>query len=252
MKRKKVAKLMAVVALVGAVGVGGTLAILSQQSTTVTNTFKVGAGIQATDITLDETDLTGKELDAPISDTERTDKGNDYDGIQPGMDLTKDPQVHIKGTAADCYVFAKIDNLDEYLATVNEGVAVGKESTISGDITMTPGEGHWVLYKKSDDANARYDGIYVYIGQGSEPGVTNGVYEDGIQSGAKVSVGDVDFNSAKLFESIHLTTSADLYDDSGNGKTLQPITVKALAVQATDTSTSWADAKEVVDGFTWA
>ena len=39
MKRNKVAKLMVVAALVGAIGIGGSLALLTARSEAVTNTF---------------------------------------------------------------------------------------------------------------------------------------------------------------------------------------------------------------------
>lgn len=239
MKKRQLAKLGLTVGLVGAVGVGGTLAILSQQSNTVTNTFAVGAGIKAGDVVLDETDLHGKPLDADMSDNQRTRTGNTYKDLQPGMKLTKDPQVHVTAEAADSYVFAKLENVDEYLAAMNEGVADENKSALIKGINT-----NWRMYQ----AEGSLDGVYVYVGAGNpEKGIEAG--ENG--EGSKVSVGDIAFNSEKIFEGIQLSTSAALYDEKGEGKTLNNIVVKALAVQATDTVTSWDDAKAVVDAFTW-
>lgn len=240
MKKRQLAKLGLTVGLVGAVGVGGTLAILSQQSNTVTNTFAVGAGIKAGDVVLDETDLNGKPLDADMSDTQRTQTGNAYNDLQPGMKLTKDPQVHVTAKAADSYVFAKLENVDEYLAKVNDGVAEGKKSELLNGINT-----NWKIYQQ--DKGATYDGVYVYVGASNED---KGIVASN-NAGSKVSVGNIAFDSEKIFEGIQLSTSAALYDEKGEGKTLDNIVVKALAVQATDTVTSWDDAKAVVDDFEW-
>lgn len=240
MKKRQLAKLGLTVGLVGAVGVGGTLAILSQQSNTVTNTFAVGAGIKAEDVVLDETDLNGKALNAEMSGDHRTTTGNVYNDLQPGMKLTKDPQVHVTAEAADSYVFAKLENVDDYLAKVNDGVAGDKKSELLNGIDT-----NWKIYRQ--DENATYDGVYVYVGESNED---KGIVASA-NAGSKVSVGNIAFDSEKIFEGIHLSTSAALYDEKGEGKKLDNIVVKALAVQATDTATSWDDAKAVVDAFKW-
>ena len=243
MKKRQLAKLGLTVGLVGAVGVGGTLAILSQQSNTVTNTFAVGAGIKAEDVVLDETDLQDKALDAEMSDNQRTQTGNAYNDLQPGMKLTKDPQVHVTAKAADSYVFAKLENVDEYLAAMNEGVADEDKSALIHGINT-----NWKLYQA--ETAGSLDGVYVYVGASNpEKGIEAG--ENG--EGSKVSVGDITFDSEKLFEGIQLATAATLYDAEGNPKDLSKlnIVVKALAVQATDAATSWADAQAVVDDFEW-
>lgn len=243
MKKRQLAKLGLTVGLVGAVGVGGTLAILSQQSNTVTNTFAVGAGIKAEDVVLDETDLQGKALDADMSEIQRTKKGNDYINLQPGMKLTKDPQVHVSAKAADSYVFAKLENVDEYLAAMNEGVADEDKSTLINGINK-----NWKMYQA--EAEGSLDGVYVYVGATDE---NKGIEAGGNDEGSKVSVGNIAFDSEKLFEGIQLDTAATLYDAEGNPKDLTKlnIVVKALAVQATDATTSWIDAQAVVNGFGW-
>lgn len=244
MKKRQLAKLGLTVGLVGAVGVGGTLAILSQQSNTVINTFAVGAGITANDITLDETNLKGKSLDSPMSADDRTKAGNTYNDLQPGMKLTKDPQVHVTAKAAGSYVFAKLENVDEYLAAMNEGVVNDEDKS-----TLIPGiNTNWKMYQA--EAEGSLDGVYVYVGATDE---NRGIEAGENGEGSKVSVGDKVFDSEKLFEGIQLDTAATLYDETGNAKDLSKldIVVKALAVQATDAATSWEDAKAVVDGFQW-
>lgn len=244
MKKRQLAKLGLTVGLVGAVGVGGTLAILSQQSNTVTNTFAVGAGITANDITLDETNLKDKSLDSSMSDDDRTETGNAYNDLQPGMKLTKDPQVHVSAEAADSYVFAKLENVDEYLAAMNVDIVdENKKSTLINGINE-----NWKMYQA--EAEESLDGVYVYVGKtDKDKGIEAG--ENG--EGSKVSVGNIAFDSEKLFEGIQLDTAATLYDTTGNPKDLSGlnIVVKALAVQATDAATSWIDAQAVVDDFKW-
>lgn len=244
MKKRQLVKLGLTVGLVGAVGVGGTLAILSQQSNTVTNTFAVGAGITVNDITLDETNLKGKSLDSSMSDVDRTETGNAYNDLQPGMKLTKDPQVHVSAKAADSYVFAKLENVDEYLAAMNVDIVdENKKSTLIKGINA-----NWKMYQA--EAEGSLDGVYVYVGAtNTDKGIEAGKNGEG----SKVSVGDIAFNSEKLFEGIQLATAATLYDAKGNPKDLTNlnIVVKALAVQATDATTSWIDAQAVVDDFEW-
>lgn len=119
MKKKKIAKLAVTLGLVGAVGVGGTLAALTAQSEAVTNTFAVGKGLHNTDIKLDEAPVnpeTGKEVSGERVQT------NTYKNLEQGAELDKDPTVTIKATAADCYVFVEITGLDSryYDVTIDE------------------------------------------------------------------------------------------------------------------------------------
>ena len=109
MKKKQIAKLAVTLGLVGAVGVGGTLAALTAQSKAVTNTFTVGKGLHNTDIKLDEAPVdpnTGKETSGPRV------QNNTYSNLEQGAELDKDPTVTIESTAADCYVFVEITGLD--------------------------------------------------------------------------------------------------------------------------------------------
>lgn len=102
MTKKRIATMATCIALVGAVAVGGTLALLSQQSNNVTNIFTVGAGYDADEIKLDEdtvhqevsgTNLGGyKGNGVPVE--ERV-TGNTYSNLVAGTTLDKDPTFRI-------------------------------------------------------------------------------------------------------------------------------------------------------------
>lgn len=226
MKKKQIAQLGVTLGLVAAVGVGGTLAILSQTTGPVVNTFAVGDGITQNDVTIDETNVEADGWDGEMSETER-DMANNYE-IMPGVSLVKDPQVHITANAADCYVFVNVHNADAFADEL------GNTNVIFDDFGAN---GQWVkLYPDSEG----YDGIYYYKGSAGE------------STGTKVSVGNVAFNSPKVFTGITLNKDADVYRPDGTAKTdLPKIQVKAAAVQATELSSSWNDAVTLVEDLNW-
>lgn len=152
MKKKQVRNLVLSLALVGAIGGGATLALLTAQSETVTNTFTVGKGLHDKDITLDEAPVdstTGQKKDGPRV------QENTYKDLEQGDVLDKDPSVTIAHTAADCYVFVQISNLIDspyYSATIKdcwkpveekENVYVYSDANgpkvVSGGLTTTAG-----------------------------------------------------------------------------------------------------------------
>lgn len=103
MKIRKALTLVTALALTAALAVGGTLAYLTAQTDTVTNTFTVGN----VSITLDEAkvDVYGNV------DENTTDRvtANTYKLI-PGHEYIKDPIVTVEANSEDCYVFVKIEN----------------------------------------------------------------------------------------------------------------------------------------------
>lgn len=94
MKKKTISMLIALV-LVLCCAVGGTLAWLTSQTGTVTNTF-TSSNI---DITLDET------------------TGDTYKMV-PGSNITKDPEVTVEAGSEACWLFVKVlesDNFDDFM-----------------------------------------------------------------------------------------------------------------------------------------
>lgn len=225
MKKKQIAKLGLTLGLVGAIGVGGTLAILSQKTEAVVNTFAVGDGITAQDITIDETDVEAKNWNGEISETDR-DMANSYT-ITPGVSLVKDPQVHVTEKAADCYVFINVHNVDAFIKEL------GKDNVTMDDFGA---DGKWVKLSTGEG----YDGVYYYRAE-----------DETATGGTKVSVDD-EFDSPKVFTGITLKKDAEVYEADGTGKTNIPkIQVKAAAVQATGLTSSWTDATSLMSTFNW-
>lgn len=103
--RKKVVALAAALALVVGVGIGGTLAWLSDQTEPVVNTFTYGD----INIKLTETDTNLDGDDSPNT--------NCY-VMMPGETITKDPVVTVEKGSEDCWLFVKLkksDNFDDFL-----------------------------------------------------------------------------------------------------------------------------------------
>lgn len=99
-RMRKYLIVVACIALVAGVAIGGTMAWLSAKTQTVTNTFTVGN----IDITLEET---------PNTDTDKDGENDAWTGhIIPGVDLPKDPKVTVKAGSEACYVFVKVEPVD--------------------------------------------------------------------------------------------------------------------------------------------
>lgn len=107
MKKKSLLTMFLALALVGAIGIGATLAYLSDATGAMTNTFTVGK----IKISMDESDES-----TPNDSTDRTVSGNAYNDIQPGDVLKKDPTVTVTAGSADCYVFMKLTGADNLVS----------------------------------------------------------------------------------------------------------------------------------------
>lgn len=83
--------LLALVLVIG-IAAGGTIAWLVSKTDTVTNTFTYGD----INITLEET------------------TGNNYK-IIPGVGISKDPKVTVKGGSEDCYLFVKVEKTGNFI-----------------------------------------------------------------------------------------------------------------------------------------
>lgn len=144
MKKKSLMTMLATLSLVAVVGVGATLAYLSDKTDPVTNTFTVGN----VDITLDEEKFG--------SENERTDEGNKYENIQPGDVLTKDPTVHLSKGSEEAYVFLEVSGLDDFLA------AEGLDKNGNPVPLFTLDDQAYKGWKKADGLETKKDGIYYY------------------------------------------------------------------------------------------
>ena len=114
---KKTLTMVLAFALVFALGVGGTLAWLTAETTEVKNTFTVGDVI----IDLDEFDYDEDDNSEDNNyeySSQIRDKANEYHLI-PGKTYVKDPMVHVKAGSEACFLFVEVvNNLGEAEAEV--------------------------------------------------------------------------------------------------------------------------------------
>lgn len=95
MKARKILTMVGALALTAALAIGGTLAYLTAQTDTVTNTFTVGN----ITMTLDETNAENPAGDRVIANTYK---------IIPGTKLAKDPTAHIAAGSEKCWVYVQV------------------------------------------------------------------------------------------------------------------------------------------------
>lgn len=178
MKRKNMATMVACIALVGAVAVGGTLALLSQGSKVLTNTFTAGANYEAGDFVLKEhgvnqvfTEEEGyvygsyKQDTNPanIKDGTEGKEGNTYGEIVPGTVLDKDPWfelVHGDKETPDSWIVARLGKAQLY-ALQQKGITIEKVAGVD-----TKGA-QWKIVTQDEDGNWKV----------SEAGITKDVFK---------------------------------------------------------------------------
>lgn len=200
-KKRNVIAMVVSVGLVAVIGVGATLAYLTDSTDVLTNTFTVGNNI---DIDLLETKWKTEDKKEVGEDF----KGNAYTDLLPGDWVKKDPNVRVNANSTDCYVFIKVDNIDELenVDTNNDGV---------GDFTVTGFvEANWELINPAEGGVK--DGIYCYVG----PKAVDSV----------ISKQDGDVMLEDLFTTVTYEMAAN--GIVPEGEVLPSITVRACAVQA--------------------
>lgn len=103
--KKSLITMLVALCLVAALGVGATLAYLTDSTDAVNNTFTVGK----VDITLTETGDKGK-TNAEVTEN-KDNNGFDYKNVQPGDVLNKKPVITVADDSQNCYVFVKITDV---------------------------------------------------------------------------------------------------------------------------------------------
>lgn len=207
MKKNKIMLSVVSGLLVAAVAVGGTLAYLSDKSNMVTNTFNVGAGYEEDDdghvgLWLDEIDIDGKDEEG--NPAERTEIGNEYEDLQPGSIVDKDPTFHLTAGSTDSYVFAEVTGVDEMIAAGYYFTVEEPEKLVDPASAFN---GKWVKVSEGEGFN----GLYIY---------NDGI--DGIVSGGEAM--EAMFNYVKLGSGV----------DNEGFAAIEPSTVvvRGVAVQA--------------------
>lgn len=137
---RKALMLILCAALLVSATVMGTLAYLTSQTDTVTNTFTVGNVA----ITLDEAkvDVYGKA----VTPAERG-QANTYKLI-PGHTYVKDPTVHVAAGSENCWLFVKVT--DE-IAAIQDTTTVATQMATNGWTAVAGAEG---VYAYSSIVNA--------------------------------------------------------------------------------------------------
>ncbi len=111
----------------------GTLAWLTSQTETVTNTFTYGK----VQITMDEAVVDENGVAADQANN-RTETGNEYK-LVPGRNYVKDPTIHVDPDSENCFLFVKIENqigtaASYTLTDLSAGMATNGNSVIDYDI----------------------------------------------------------------------------------------------------------------------
>lgn len=213
MTKKRIATLATCLTLVGAVAVGGTLALLTSQVENLQNTFTVGDNYDTTpanpDFILRESDVKqgpdGGYVDNDGEDVTEAVK-NEYKNLVSNTTLWKDPTFTLRNanedgkTPPDSWVVAKLDQAD-IEAMANANIKFDDESVSTGWYLVTGQltDGTWEYSKNetpltysdlqnlgADDGETKYYFIYnqaLEAGQSTAPLFT------------KLSVGTVNENT---------------------------------------------------------
>lgn len=147
MKKKTIALVLACVLCV-AIGIGGTLAWLTANSTPVVNTFTTSD----INITLDET------------------SGDTYKMI-PGYDIAKDPKVTVKAGSEACYVFVKLKKSNNYDSFLEEPVVRTPWKQLKNGEVVVEG----VYYIDALTTAVSSDTSYYVLAGGTATGFENGM-----------------------------------------------------------------------------
>ena len=145
MTKKRIVTMATCIALVGAVAVGGTLALLTAPSKTVTNTFAVGEGFTdpTTALVLNESPVTQLANGDYVSAAGSRVESNNYDQLVAGGTLYKDPKFDLT-EGPTSWIVAYIDNVDPKLSgTLGDGwikvTGTDTYTTNKSDKTITGG-----------------------------------------------------------------------------------------------------------------
>ena len=194
MNKKSLVMMLVTICLIGVVGVGATMAYLSDTTDQLTNTFTLGK----VDITLEEPGFD------EVAGEDKT-----IEDLVPGQTIAKDPTVTVAANSVDSYVFMSVKKVDAIYG-------------LGFEIAYTNANGETVdginsAWKKADGLDT-IDGIYVYVDAEGKPAVV------------KKST-DATTLPALFTKVIYSNTENDTLNKNNEGATFD-ILVKAAAVQA--------------------
>lgn len=221
MQKKKLLTAIMSLSLVAVVGIGGTLAYLSDKTELVTNTFEVGSGYVGQGIVLDESEVQFNKTERTETvNTQNRKQGNEYPDLLPGDERTKDPTVWMSVGSVESYVFINIEGAD---ILAEDGVTINDFND----------GGEWVKV----DNRRGIDGIYRY------KEIVDVRTVEGKNKGDLVAVN-------QLFSKVTFsgdTTNEEFAEIQKNG--LTDLVIQAAAVQAAniDETTALTEAMNVAE-----
>lgn len=196
MNKKKVATFVASLALVGAIGVGSTLAYLSSNSGPVVNTFTVGDGYIPADgpdvaVWIDELAQGDRPSIETLYNDDRTLVGNNYVDINPGDKVIKDPVVRLTDDSVQSHVIVRVDG-------ISNQYTIEKAANFDSNwkkINTTTGE--------YIEQTAITDGYYLYIGTFDDEPDNKYIFNSGnaTEPGKTQQIKAVDFFESLTFNS---------------------------------------------------
>lgn len=213
MTKKRIATMATCIALVGAVAVGGTLALLSSQTKELTNTFTVGDNYLANDFILKEYKVTQQGNGDYANTSSETTSDVSYDNVVADSDLDKSPWFELVDSNSEdgktpprSWIVAKVNNIEALttaklnITNVDEGWRL-VTATKAGDAWTYQLDSDALAAAdfKADTAETKY--YFVYMTQLTAGGKTN-----------------------PLFTKLHAADIADTLNTS--------VDVKGVAVQA--------------------
>ena len=206
-KMKKFALIAVCAALLVCVTIGATVAWLTAQSDEVTNTFTVGKVA----ITLDEKKVT--ENGVPVEGAARV-TANSYK-LLPGSQYEKDPTVHITAGSEPCIVFVEVKNEIAAIEAASSDTVGTIADQMAANGWVALGDNYPNIYCK---ATVKADGSII-------PKMVNG--------------GD----NLPVFK--RFAIKGDVDGDTLNGYADKTITIKAYAIQYSETNaeSAWNDLK---------
>lgn len=169
MTKKRFATMATCIALVGAVAVGGTLALLTAPSNDVTNTFAVGEGFNdpKNALVLNESPVTQLANGDYVSAAGSRVESNDYDQLVAGGTLFKDPKFDLTDGPTS-WIVAYVDNIDSKLSgTLGDGwiKVTGTDTYTTNKSDKTINGGTYYIYNtavtKNDDIPALFTELTV-------------------------------------------------------------------------------------------
>lgn len=244
MNKKRIVTAVTCCALVGAIAVGGTIALLTSNAHTLKNTFTIGNNYPENALTLKEhavervTDLnatnhtgyTFGDYAQTNSYTEAAtgqENGNHYTDVIPGSKLDKDPQFTLAQGSPNSWIIAYVDGIQEVSA---KGIKINEVTSGSWykiNVTESGGTVSSASVDSTAAAKEITDGYYLYNGSSSTHAVVDTT------------------NGAVTIDPLftQLTAGGTLQAATGTGLN---ITIKGVAVQVTSDMTFENSMKSVM------